>query len=117
MRTNFISSSKNQEKATRAERPATVRVAAALCLLFALATPWTIRAQVAGGSITGTVTADSGGAMPDVHVSIKDVSSGLARTATTNTSGLYSVPNLLPGSYEMTVSAPAFTSQLWTDIT
>jgi hypothetical protein len=117
MHTNFISFSMNQGKCTCVERRATVRVATALCLLFALATPWAIRAQVAGGSITGTVTAESGGAMPDVHVSIKDSSSGVARTVTTNTSGLYSVPNLSPGSYEMTVSAPGFTTQLWTDIT
>jgi hypothetical protein len=117
MHTKFIPFRENQVKCTCAERPVTVRVAAALCLLFALATTSTIRAQVAGGSITGTVTAESGGAMPDVHVSIKDVSSGLARTATTNTSGLYSLPNLSPGSYEMTVSAPGFTTQLWTDIT
>jgi hypothetical protein len=117
MHTNFISFSKNQWKGTRAERPTTVRVVAVLCLLFALATPWTIRAQVAGGSITGTVTGESGGAMPDVNVAIKDLSSGSDRTVTTNTSGLYSVPNLSPGSYEMTVSAPGFTTQLWTDIT
>ena len=90
---------------------------AVLALGISLGTPWTVKAQVAGGSITGTVTAESGGAMPDVHVSIKDVSSGVARTATTNTSGLYSVPNLSPGSYEMTVSASGFTTQLWTDIT
>jgi hypothetical protein len=117
MHTNFISLSNNLGKGTCAERRATVPVAAALCLLFALVTPLTIRAQVAGGSITGTVTGEAGGAMPDVRVSIKDVSSGVARTATTNTSGLYSVPNLSPGSYEMTVSAPGFTTQLWTDIT
>jgi hypothetical protein len=74
-------------------------------------------AQVAGGSITGTVTGESGAAMPDVHISVKDVSTGLARTATSNTAGLYSVPDLSPGNYEMTVSASGFATQLWTSIT
>jgi hypothetical protein len=73
-------------------------------------------AQVAGGSITGTVTGESGAAMPDVRVSVKEVSTGLARTATTNTAGLYSVPDLSPGNFEMTVSASGFVTQLWTSI-
>src|ERR1035438_350502 len=62
-----------------------------------------VNAQVAGGSITGTVTGESGAVIPDVHISVKDVSSGLARTSTTNSGGLFSVPDLSPGSYEMTV--------------
>src|ERR1700690_4192778 len=73
--------------------------------------------QVAGGSITGTVSGVSGAAMPDAHISVKDVSTGLARTATSNTAGLYNVPDLSPGNFEMTVSAPGFTTQLWTSIT
>ena len=85
----------------------------ALWLFFSLPA----KAQVAGGSITGTVTGESGGAMPDVHISVKEVSTGLARNATTNTAGLYSVPDLSPGNFEMTVSAAGFTTQLWTSIT
>ncbi len=73
-------------------------------------------AQVAGGSITGTVSNESGAAMPDVRISVKDVGTGLARTATSNTAGLYSVPDLSPGNFEMTVSASGFTTQLWTTI-
>jgi hypothetical protein len=76
-----------------------------------------VNAQVAGGSITGTVTGESGAAMPDVHISVKDVSTGLDRTATSNTAGLYSVPDLSPGNFEMTLSASGFTTQLWTSIT
>ncbi len=86
-----------------------------LALLLFLGLP--AGAQVAGGSITGTVTAESGSAMPDVRISVKDVSTGLARTATTNTAGLYSVPDLSPGNFEMTVAASGFTTQLWTSIT
>src|SRR5580693_1211880 len=76
-----------------------------------------VNAQVGGGSITGTVTGESGAAMPDVRITVKEVSTGLARTATTNTAGLYSVPDLSPGNFEMTVSASGFTTQLWTSIT
>ena len=76
-----------------------------------------VNAQVAGGSITGTVTGESGAAMPGVRISVKDISTGIARTATTNSDGLYSVPDLSPGNSEMTVSASGFTTQLWTSIT
>src|SRR5579863_7154463 len=85
-----------------------------LVLLLFLCLP--VNAQVAGGSITGTVSGESGAAMPDVRITVKDVSTGLARTATTNTVGLYSVPDLSPGNFEMTVSASGFTTQLWTSI-
>jgi hypothetical protein len=117
MGTHFISPNKNHSSNRFPRRTATARVGAVLRLLLTLAVPWTIDAQVAGGSITGTVTGESGVTMPDAHVSIKDVTSGLARTASTNTSGLYSVPDLSPGKFEMTVSASGFTTQLWTEIT
>src|ERR1700694_2382468 len=90
-------------------------VVATLVLLFFFCLP--ANAQVAGGSITGTVAGESGGPMPDVRISVKDVSTGLARISTTNTAGLYSVPDLSPGNFEMTVSASGFTTQLWTAIT
>ncbi|HLJ24544.1 MAG TPA: carboxypeptidase regulatory-like domain-containing protein [Candidatus Acidoferrales bacterium] len=73
-------------------------------------------AQVAGGAVTGTITGESGAPMPDVRISVKDVSTGLVRSATTNTAGLYSVADLAPGNFEMTIGAAGFTTQLWTSI-
>jgi hypothetical protein len=90
---------------------------AALCLLLALAAPGRISAQTAGGTVTGTVTQEGGAAMPDVRVSIREVGTGLTRTATTNTSGVYSLPDLSAGNYEMTVSATGFVTQVWTAVT
>ena len=74
-------------------------------------------AQVSGGSITGTVAGESGAAMPDVRISIKEASTGLVRNTTTNPAGLYNVPDLSAGNYDMTVSADGFTTQVWTTIT
>src|ERR1700692_4701529 len=73
-------------------------------------------AQVTGGRITGTVTGDSGSAIPGVQVSIKDVTTGQVRTVQTNTSGSYSLPALPVGNYELTVSAPGFVTQVLTGI-
>jgi hypothetical protein len=74
-------------------------------------------AQVAGGAITGTVTGESGAPIPDVRISVKEVATDATRTGTTNASGLYNVPNLAAGNFEMTVSGPGFTTQLWTAVT
>ncbi len=85
-----------------------------LLQLFIFSCP--ANAQIAGGSVSGTVTAASGAAMPGVHITMKDASTGLARTDTTNTIGLYRIPDLSAGSYEMTVAAPGFVTQLWTQV-
>jgi hypothetical protein len=68
---------------------------ATLFLLLFFGLP--VSAQVAGGSITGTVAGESGGAMPDVRISVKDASTGLARIAATNPAGLFNCSRSLPG--------------------
>ena len=88
-----------------------------LALLLSICFSLPANAQVAGGSVTGTVSGESGAPMPDVRISVKEVSTDLTRTTTTNSSGLYGVANLAPGNFEMTVAAAGFTTQLWTSIT
>ena len=80
---------------------------ATLILLLFLGHP--TNAQVAGGAITGTVSSEAGSAVPGVNISVKEVTTGQSRSVTTNTAGLYNVPDLSAGSFEMTVSAPGFT--------
>jgi len=89
---------------------------ATLLWVLILAVPGAARAQVAGGSLTGTGRGESGAAMPGVRVSARDVTTGDVRTVTTDTDGLYSIPALPPGTYEMTVSAAGFVTQVWTGI-
>jgi hypothetical protein len=74
-------------------------------------------AQVAGGSITGTVRGESGAAMPGIRISITDVSSGASRILATDTDGFYNAPDLPPGIYEMSVAAPGFLTEVITTIT
>ena len=73
-------------------------------------------AQSAGATLSGTVTDPSGGVVPQAAISIKNVATGITRTSTTSTAGFYSVPNLLPGTYEVRASVQGFSTELKTGI-
>jgi hypothetical protein len=67
-----------------------------------------LHAQVAGGTISGTVTDSSGRVINKVEITITNVATGVTRVVTTNDEGFYSAPNLLPGTYELKFSASGF---------
>src|SRR5258708_2072342 len=67
-----------------------------------------VYAQVAGGTISGTVTDSSGRVINNVQITITNVATGVARDLTTNDEGFYSAQNLLPGTYEAKFSAAGF---------
>jgi hypothetical protein len=68
--------------------------------------------QVVGGSLSGTITDESGSAIPKATVSITNVATGVTTNGTTNAQGIYNEPNLLPGSYQVTISAPGFDTSI-----
>lgn len=88
--------------------------ALALALLFSYASSG--NAQVAGGAVIGTITGEKGAPIPGVRISIANASTGTVRTAATNDDGVYRIPDLAAGNYEMTVSAPGFVTEVWTQI-
>jgi hypothetical protein len=83
-------------------------VIAALLLLFVPLTQ--SAAQEAGGTIVGTVTDPTGAAVADAAVTIKSAATGLGRSSTTNADGVYSAPNLIPGTYDIAVTARGFST-------
>ena len=66
------------------------------------------RGQVTGATLSGLVTDEQGSPVPDANVKIKNLGTGVIREVETNSDGLYSAPNLIPGSYDITVSAKGF---------
>jgi hypothetical protein len=70
-----------------------------------------LHAQVAGGTISGTVTDSSGRVINNVQITITNVATGVTRDVTTNDEGFYSAPNLLPGTYEAKFTSKGFRSE------
>lgn len=86
-------------------------------LVIAIALAASARAQVAGGTIYGTITDPSEKLVPQAQVSITNVATGITNTVMTNSDGFFTAPNLLPGEYEITVSAKGFNTEVRKGIT
>ena len=73
-------------------------------------------AQVAGATLSGTVTDSTGGVVPGTQVVITNVATGVITKVTTNSDGFYISANLLPGGYNVTISAKGYTTEERTGI-
>ncbi|MBV8902805.1 MAG: carboxypeptidase regulatory-like domain-containing protein, partial [Acidobacteriia bacterium] len=82
----------------------------AVCALLILLTA-PMYAQMAGGTISGTVTDPSGAVVPNARIIIRNTATDVERNVVSNAQGFYTAPELAPGTYDVTVSAPGF-SQL-----
>src|ERR1019366_5566575 len=67
-------------------------------------------AQSVYGSIFGTVTDSTGAAVSDATITVKDEAKGTVVNVTSNSSGDYSVPHLIPDVYDLKVTAKGFKS-------
>src|SRR5208282_1248200 len=76
-------------------------------VLFALVTT-PLLAQTA--EISGLVSDPSGLLVPNATVEVRSRETGAGRRVISNQEGLYSVPALPPGSYDITVEATGFKS-------
>ncbi len=84
-----------------------------LCVLLAVCAVvlWAMPAlaQVSGATLSGLVTDEFWSRdHPDAKVSVKNVGTAEVREVPTNGNGFYSAPNLLPGKYEVSVTAQGF---------
>jgi Carboxypeptidase regulatory-like domain len=77
-------------------------------LLFAIWSPAFLLAQANLSTLRGTAQ-DPGGAMVgDASVSLVNVATNLKRSALTNSSGDYEIPQLKPGTYRLIAGHPGF---------
>ncbi|WWB87080.1 carboxypeptidase regulatory-like domain-containing protein [Priestia aryabhattai] len=68
--------------------------------------------QPSPGTVTGTVTSTGGTPVASATINLIDAFNTVVATATTNIQGQYTLSNVNPGQYSVTVSAPNFQSQL-----
>ena len=73
-----------------------------LCLCIVLAQVET------STSIRGLVADQSGAAIPGATVTIRNTGTNETRTTTTNESGFYAFPSVIPGTYDVTVVQTGF---------
>ena len=101
-----------------ARRLANAHIGILLFLIISIfVTASDLRAQVAGATMSGTVTDPSGGFIPGAALSIKNVATGIGRQIITDASGVYNATNLQPGTYEVTVSAAGFATTVRSGVT
>ncbi|MGC2831294.1 MAG: carboxypeptidase-like regulatory domain-containing protein [Candidatus Acidiferrum sp.] len=82
-------------------------LAALLCLF--VVTPSSLFGQaVSSGTVAGTVTDPSGGAIVGATVTLTDTATNAPRTAETNETGRYFFANVVPSTYNMSVSKTGF---------
>src|ERR1700722_3338771 len=86
-------------------------------ILLLVLLPLTAYAQVSGATLSGTVTDSSGAIISNVQILIKNEGTGEIRSLTVDSAGLYTAPNLLPGQYDVTVSAPGFSTAVSNGVT
>ena len=61
------------------------------------------------GSLGGTVTDPTGGIIPGAQITITNTRTGAQRSAVANEVGLYTMPQLPPGNYQLVAKASGFT--------
>jgi hypothetical protein len=74
-------------------------------------------AQVTGATLSGTVTDPSGGVVANAAVSATNKATAVTRDANSDSAGLYTIPNLVPGVYDIKVSAAGFSTSVQSAVT
>jgi hypothetical protein len=89
---------------TRIRRKATKLIAGGILVLsIGLSAP--VRAQTGGAALSGIVTDPSGKPVPNARISLKNAATGQTTETRSDWTGLYEIPRLSPGDYELSISA------------
>jgi hypothetical protein len=90
--------------------------ASLLAVIFSLIVPACMEAQMAGAVLSGSIVDSAGARIANSTVSVKNALTGVTRTVVTDSVGFYSIPNLLPGTYDVSFSAEGFARVLQSNL-
>ncbi len=99
-----------------------IRIRDSVCIVARLATLLgflfapSLWGQTATGEITGTVTDTTGAVAAGATITLVHPATNTQRAVKTNNAGVYDVPALLPGLYNLKVEMQGFNSQVRNDI-
>jgi hypothetical protein len=93
-------------------RKLTTSFAILVILFFSLMAGVVAHAQVTGATLSGTVTDPTGGVLANATVSAVNTATAINREVMTDSAGLYAIPNLVPGLYDIKVSATGFSTSV-----
>src|SRR5260370_328252 len=80
----------------------------AVCAMLALMTALPSLAQVFTASLSGLVTDPTGAGVPNASVKVRNVETNDVRQTQTGSDGRYTISQLKPGPYEVTVESSGF---------
>jgi hypothetical protein len=75
-----------------------------------------LSAQNTSAELQGTIRDMTGAPIPKATISIRNSGTGVTRSAMSDNTGIFNLPDLQPSDYEMTVSARGFATQHVTNI-
>jgi hypothetical protein len=101
-----------RRNATLRRIPGAFWFAALLAFVVVLAADCRLQAQAVSGTVVGNVTDPLGSVVPNAQVSIVLTGQSTVYTTVTNESGNFTEPNLPPGTYTLTITAPSFKKEV-----
>src|SRR5712671_2330560 len=88
------------------------RLVAWFVFVLAAVSPMSLHAQAVNGTILGIVQDQQGGAIGKAEVSARSLDTGAVRRTTSEDNGEYRIASVPAGSYELTITAPGFKTEV-----
>ncbi len=88
-----------------------------LIVALAVGSGWVSLAQSGRGNLAGSVKDSSGAVVPNASLVLRETNTGATYNAGSSAEGLFTLPELVPGSYTLTATAPGFETYTQTGIT